>query len=150
LLTTRKHSSQQMEDGLDAGADDYMAKPIKLRELAARVRALLRRPLALTPLKMQTQSVELDSGAGTVSVLGEHLHLQPMEFNLLEFFMRHPNQVFTADALMERVWQDRNAASVGSVRTHIKTLRHKLQEAGTATLIVTTRGRGYKLRQDGA
>jgi DNA-binding response OmpR family regulator len=149
LLTARKHSSQQLEEGLEAGADDYMAKPIRLRELSARVRALLRRPLALTPLRLQVQNVELDSTAGIVSVTGNRLHLQPMEFNLLEFFMRHPNQMFTADALLERVWQDRNTPSVGSVRTHVKTLRHKLQDAGSASLIVTVRGRGYKLIQDG-
>src|ERR1700719_4084891 len=85
LLTTTKHSTDELENGLDAGADDYMAKPIKLRELSARVRALLRRPTQLTRPLLCSHQVELDSVAGTVNVSGQLIHLHPMEFNLLEF-----------------------------------------------------------------
>jgi DNA-binding response OmpR family regulator len=94
---------------------------------------------------LQAQDVILDCGKAIVYVSGKELHLHPMELNLLEFFMKHPNQVFTAEALIDRVWKSRSKASLGSLRTHIKTLRQKLHEMSHATLIVTVRGRGYKL-----
>jgi OmpR-family two-component system manganese-sensing response regulator len=145
LLTSSKHSSEEMERGLGAGADDYMSQPILLRELLARIRALLRRPAAIVGDLLQVDDVILDCISATAFAAGKELHLQPMELNLLEFLMRHPNQVFTADALVDRVWKDRTKASRGSLRTHFKTLRQKLTEMGSDIRIVTVRGRGYKL-----
>lgn len=145
LLTSERHSSEEMEYGLEAGADDYMGKPIKVRELCAKVKALLRRRIVLPSLVLQVKDVTLDIGKGTVFVRGREVHLHPMELNLLEFLMAHENQVFTAEALLDRVWHDRGRASLASVRTHIKTLRHKLESRRDESLIATVRGRGYKV-----
>jgi DNA-binding response OmpR family regulator len=145
MLTAESKSSVQLENGLDAGADDYLVKPVKLRDLNARIRALLRRPPALCSEVLEARHLILDVNQCTVFIHGEELHLHPMELNLLEFFLRHQNHTFTCEALLERVWQGRTNASIGTVRTHIKTLRRKLQEREHGSMIVTVRGRGYKL-----
>ena len=145
LLTSAEESSEAVEKALDAGVDDYMSKPIKLRELSARVRALLRRPTVISGALLVAKDVELNSRDGTVTLSGEPVHLHPMELNLLEFFMRHPNQVFSAELLLERVWPDRTESNTESVRTHIKTLRQKVRSADHSSIIVTVHGRGYKL-----
>lgn len=145
MLTADSKSTVQLENGLEAGADDYLVKPVKLRDLNARIRALLRRPPTLSSQILEARQLILDVSQGTVFIHGEELHLHPMELNLLEFFLRHQNRIFTCEALLERVWQDRCKASVGTVRTHIKTLRRKLQDRRLGSLIVTVRGRGYKL-----
>jgi DNA-binding response OmpR family regulator len=85
-----------------------------------------------------------DTGAGTVTRNDILVHLHPMEFKLLQFFMRHPNQVFSAHALFERVWQKDFGLEEDTVRTHIRTLRRKIDSAGCQSVITTVRGLGYK------
>jgi DNA-binding response OmpR family regulator len=89
----------------------------------------------------------LDPATGTASRSGEELHLRPMVLKLLEFLMRHPGQFFTAEALLERVWQDDSLASLDTVRSHIKLLRRVIDLPGRESIIETERFRGYRLRE---
>jgi DNA-binding response OmpR family regulator len=144
VLTADKHSSSEMQSGLDAGADAYLVKPFEIPDLAAQLRALLRRPI-LQSVKMVTSGgIEMDIAGGTVTRDDIAIHLHPMEFKLLEFLMTHPNQVFSAHALFERVWQKDFGLLEDTVRTHVRTLRQKIDAQGCASIITTVRGLGYK------
>jgi DNA-binding response OmpR family regulator len=143
LMLTSKSSPEEKEKGLDAGADDYLTKPFHPKELSARIRALLRRPQAVAAKVLQVGSVVLDPKTMKVYKNEEEIHLLPKEFSLLELFMRYPNQVFSGDALLDRVWAAESAASLDTVRTYIKTLRKKIDSEGNASLIRTVHGVGY-------
>lgn len=144
LLMAGRHSSEELQNGLDAGADSYLVKPFRLLDMAAQVRALLRRPALRGERVMTSGLVSLDSGAGTVTRNDILVHLHPMEFKLLRFLMAHPNQVFSAHALFERVWQKDFGLMEDTVRTHVRTLRRKIDEVDGASIITTVRGLGYK------
>lgn len=143
LILTAKSTESDKEWGLDCGADDYLVKPFGLRELSARIRALLRR---VSPQRsdniLHVAGLELDPASRRVNRAGVEIHLEPREFSLLEFFMRHPNQVFDADALISRVWDSDSLISPESIRTYIKNLRKKA--GGDQELISTVRGSGYR------
>jgi DNA-binding response OmpR family regulator len=146
LMLTAKSSIEEKETGLDAGADDYLTKPFDARELLARIRALLRRPQAVTASNgLAIGDLALDTKACKLFKAGIELKLLPKEFNLLELFMRYPNQVFSPEALLQRVWTADSAASSDTVRTYIKTLRKKIDSPGTASTIRTVHGVGYCL-----
>jgi len=145
LMLTAKTTVEDKEAGLDAGADDYLTKPFHLKELSARVRALLRRPAPVSGNVLNVRSLVLDTSACRVTKDGHELHLLPKEFSLLEFLMRHPNQVFSADALLDRVWASDTSALPDTVRTHIKTLRKKIDDEDSPSFIRTIHGVGYKL-----
>ncbi|PZM77936.1 MAG: hypothetical protein DKT66_27050 [Candidatus Melainabacteria bacterium] len=144
LLIAGKHSTEELQLGLDAGADGYVVKPFRLQELAAQIRALLRRPMLRSEKVLTSGVVAMDTGAGTVTKNDIMVHLHPMEFKLLRFLMRHPNQVFSAHALFERVWQKDNGIMEDTVRTHVRTLRRKIDAEDCASIITTVRGLGYK------
>lgn len=147
LMLTARTSDDDTANGLDAGADDYLTKPFENKVLAARLRALLRRPpLGSAPVLMAGE-ISFDPVTGTASRSGEELHLRPMVLKLLEFLMRHPGQYFTSEALLARVWHDDSMASSDTVRAHIKLLRRALDEPERPSLIETERHRGYRLRQ---
>jgi DNA-binding response OmpR family regulator len=147
LMLTAKSSIEEKETGLDAGADDYLTKPFDARELLARIRALLRRPQAVSAAKeMHVGNLALDAKSARVYKDGQELKLLPKEFSLLELFMRYPDQVFSSEALLERVWSADSAASFDTVRTYIKTLRKKIDDPGAdSSLIRTVHGVGYCL-----
>ncbi len=145
LMLTAKSSIEEKEVGLDAGADDYLTKPFDPRELLARIRALLRRPQAVSAKDLQVGNLALDPRTAKVFKDGNEIKLLPKEFNLLELFLRYPNQVFSSEALLERVWSADSSASFDTVRTYIKTLRKKIDSPDGASIIRTVHGVGYCL-----
>lgn len=145
LMLTAKSAVEEKEAGLDAGADDYLTKPFHLKELSARIRALLRRHTQSSGSKLKLGDISLDILARKVNLSGNPVHLVPREFSLLEFLMRHPNQVFSAEALLDRVWASDTLASPDTIRTYIKILRKKLGGEGQDSLIRTVHGVGYKI-----
>ena len=144
LLTAGKHSSAELQNGLDAGADAYLVKPFQLSDLAAQLRAMLRRPALRHERMLTSGGISMDTSGGTVTRNDVTIHLHPMEFKLLQFLMSHPNQVFSSHALFERVWQKDFGLLEDTVRTHIRTLRKKIDSEGCASIITTVRGLGYK------
>jgi DNA-binding response OmpR family regulator len=142
LMLTARNAVDDRERGLDSGADDYLCKPFHLKELSARVRALIRRAAGATANVLTAGPVQLDPSARRITKDGVDVHLEPREFALLEFLMRNPNIVFNADALVTRVWETDTEISPDSVRTYIKALRKKLDHK---ELITTLHGLGYRL-----
>lgn len=145
LMLTAKTSNDDIESGLDVGADDYLTKPFENKILAARLRALLRRPaVSLEPL-LTVRDITWDPATGSAKRDGKDLRLRPMVAKLFEFFLRHQGQFFTAEALLERVWHDESMVSLETVKTHIKLLRRAIDTKGCPSLIETERHRGYRL-----
>jgi DNA-binding response OmpR family regulator len=144
VMLTAKDTIDDTEAGLDSGADDYITKPFSLREVSARVRAAVRRNSSASQTLLVAGDLELDPVARSVEKRGRPVHLEPKEFNLLEFFMRHQNQVFSADALIDRVWPSETMVSPDAIRTYIKVLRKKLDDDHGPSLIQNVRGVGYK------
>ena len=144
LMLTGRNKVPQKELGLDTGADDYLTKPFVMSELAARIRALLRRPRQMVKDVLTAQDIILDPANFKVTRAGQAVQLLPVDFALLEFFMRHPNQVFSADALIDRVWHCDKSATLNALRCSVKRLREKLDCDGS--LIETVPKMGYRLR----
>lgn len=144
LMLTGKGEISEKETGLDAGADDYLTKPFDVKELAARLRALLRRPPTAKPSIIKVRDIELDPITAKVTKGGVTIDLPKREFALLEFFMRHPNQIFSAEALLDRVWSSESEATVDALKSCIKRLRKKL-EGDDSEMLKNVHGVGYKL-----
>jgi DNA-binding response OmpR family regulator len=145
LMLTGKDTVTEKEIGFDAGGDDYLTKPFHLKELSARVRALLRRPANLTADTLKAGNIVLDRVKHTVTKDGETVHLARMEFTFLEFLMRHPNQVFSTDKLLERIWTSDSDKSTETIRSTVKKLRNKIDTDGIPSIIQNIHGVGYKL-----
>ena len=143
MLTSRNHVDDKSA-GLDAGADDYLTKPFEQKEFLARVRALLRRPAQFSGKSLKAGQLEMDVANHRVSRGDETIQFLPREFALLEFFMRHPHQVYSAEQLIDRVWLAGEAASPETIRTYIKRLRKKLDLEGHPSMFATVHGVGYK------
>ena len=148
IMLTAKGEAAEKEKGFDYGVDDYVTKPFGVRELAARVRAVLRRPPAIASDVLISGDVELNRSKHTVTKAGVPVKLQPKDFTLLEFFMSNPHQTFSPDVLLTRVWASDSEASVDALRTAIKRIRQAIDTAGgdTAASIIKTVPRvGYTL-----
>ena len=146
LLTARVDESDRIV-GLELGADDYVTKPFSPRELAVRVRTVLRRSAAPTTTlgSIDVGELKLDAGAHRVLRDGEELTLTLKEFDLLWFLASHPRIVFSRDALMERVWGYQSALDTGTVTVHVRRLREKIEPDPThPTHIQTVWGVGYR------
>ncbi len=146
IMLTGKSEISDKTTGLDAGADDYLTKPFNSRELAARIRSLLRRPPQIRSNIVEFDGVTLDPSNFGVVKDGTTTRLQPRDFALLEFFMRHPTEVFDVDALMDRVWKLDSDCSPPAVRMAITRIRKALDREGEESIIENLPRVGYRLR----
>jgi two-component system, OmpR family, response regulator len=135
-------------EALEAGGDDYLVKPFAFAELAARVNALGRRPALSAGAVLRVGDLQMDLSRRTVGRGDRLIELQPREFRLLEYLMRHPGQVVTRTMVLERVWDFHFDPHTTVVETHISRLRSKLdQKDSEASLIETVPGAGWRLRE---
>jgi two-component system response regulator MprA len=146
MLTARAEVDSRVA-GLDAGADDYLAKPFALAELLARLRALLRRAGSDAGGRLRFADLELDPGTREVTRGGDPIELTRTEFSLLELFLRNPRQVLTRSIIFERVWGFDFGPTSNSLDVYIGYLRRKTEVGGKPRLIHTVRGVGYALRE---
>jgi len=145
LILTAKSTMAAKEEGLDCGADDYLTKPCDLRELSARVRALLRRPLTGPVVELKAGPIKLDTNARTASKDGKSLKLFPKEFILLEVLMRHKGQVLSSETIVSHVWGMESEITPETVRSHVKSLRKKIDSVSYPSIITTVHGMGYTI-----
>ena len=145
IMLTARADIADKEHGLDMGADDYLTKPFNPKELSARIRALLRRPHQVQDNVRKVGNFTLDPGSFRVTRDGKEIQLLPKEFALLEFFMRHPGQVFSLETLLDRLWSTDSEASPETVRVHLTRLRGKIDTEGSPSIIRTIHRVGYKL-----
>jgi two-component system OmpR family response regulator len=137
-------------EGLEAGGDDYLVKPFALAELLARVNALARRPPSQeVRTELAVADLRLDLLKRTVSRAGRRIDLQPREFQILEYLLRHAGRVVTRTMLLESVWDFHFDPKTNIVETHVSRLRGKIDRGHGVELIHTIRGAGYVLREPG-
>ena len=148
LLLTALGGIDDRVEGLEAGADDYLVKPFAFAEMLARVNALARRP---PPQEVRTElsiaDLKLDLMKRTVSRGGRRIELQPREYQILEFLLRHAGRVVTRTMLLESVWDFHFDPKTNIVETHMSRLRGKVDRGHGRELIHTVRGAGYVLRE---
>ncbi|NED97301.1 response regulator transcription factor [Phytoactinopolyspora alkaliphila] len=145
VMLTAKTDTVDVVVGLESGADDYVVKPFKPKELVARVRARLRRTEEPKPETLQIADVTIDVAGHSVKRNGQLVSLTPLEFDLLACLARRPWQVFTREELLEKVWGYRHATDTRLVNVHVQRLRSKIEtDPERPEIVVTVRGVGYK------
>lgn len=149
LLLTARNQVDDRVQGLDAGADDYLNKPFAFPELLARLRALFRRPPLQTNTVLQVSDLEIDTARHEVRRAGRLIELSPREFALIEYLMRHPEQVLTRTQIAEHIWNFDFSNESNVVDVYIGYLRRKIGWNASQPLIHTVRGVGYRLSARG-
>jgi two-component system response regulator MtrA len=145
VMLTAKTDTVDIVLGLESGADDYVVKPFKPKELVARIRARMRRTEPEPAEQLSIGEVSIDVPAHQVLRGGEQIALTPLEFDLLVALARKPRQVFTREVLLEQVWGYRHAADTRLVNVHVQRLRSKVErDAEHPEVVLTVRGVGYK------
>ena len=145
VMLTAKTDTVDVVVGLESGADDYIVKPFKPKELVARVRARMRRNDDALPVTLTIGDLTIDVSGHQVTRDGLALSLTPLEFDLLVCLARRPGQVFTREVLLQEVWGYRHAADTRLVNVHVQRLRAKIEhDPEDPTMVVTVRGVGYK------
>jgi DNA-binding response OmpR family regulator len=145
LLLTARDSVDDRVQGLDSGADDYLVKPFAMRELLARLRALLRRQQPYQPGRLEMGSLIVDPSAHTVEREGQPIDLTPKEFALLEYLLYHPGQVVTRDMIEQHIWNYDFECESNVIDVYIRRLRRKIDDPFAVKLLTTVRGIGYRL-----
>lgn len=148
IFLTGNNKLEAMEQALDAGADDYIAKPFNIRELYARLKTILKRRTGAYINALTVAGVTLHPDSGKLEANGKSLVLRNKEIAILECLMRHPNVTYTSKELLDAVWPADAAPSTSSVRVWMNFLRNKLAELGAEGLITTLVGAGYVIRDD--
>ena len=145
LLLTARDSINDRVQGLDYGADDYLVKPFAMRELLARLRALLRRKHPYTSNRLEIGDLVVDPVTHSVEREERSIDLTPKEFALLEYFMYHPNQVVTREMIEQHIWNYDFECSSNVIDVYVRRLRRKIDDPFESKLLATIRGIGYRL-----
>lgn len=146
IVLTARTETENKVDLLLSGADDYLVKPFSFEELSARVHALLRRPVESAPTVLKIHDIELNPVERRVRRGEKEIHLTLKEFGLLEYFMRHPNQVVNREDLLSHLWDFNYTSFSNVVDVHVKNLRKKLGDRNGTSILETVWGIGYRLR----
>jgi DNA-binding response OmpR family regulator len=147
LMLTARDTIADKVMGLDAGADDYLVKPFDLDELSARIRALSRRGMEIRSSILTHGDLHIDPATREVCYGDRLLSLTPKEYTILDYLLRHPQEVITKSALLDKLWEFDRLSGAETVKTHLTNLRRKLKEVGCKTdPIKTVYGIGYRLR----
>src|SRR6476469_273376 len=149
LMLTSRDAAEDVVRGLNAGADDYLAKPFPFEVLLARIRALCRRGGAERLEVLRYGALALDRLRHVATVNHQRLDLTPKEYQLLEYFLLHPEEVVRRTTLLEKVWEMHFDPESNVVDVHVGNLRRKLSEAAKEQLLTTVRGVGFSLRRGG-
>lgn len=145
ILLTARDDEEDKVKGLEVGSDDYITKPFSPKELIARIRAVLRRTGKLSATDTITLGdLVLDIGQHRFSIAGQHVEISPTEFRMIQFFMTHPDKMFSRSQLLDQIWGRSVFIEERTIDVHIRRLRKILDEYGRGDLLQTVRGFGYK------
>jgi two-component system response regulator QseB len=148
-MLTARGGLEDRVTGLDAGADDYMVKPVEIEELAARLRALFRRPGSRTPTIIEAGRLQLDVASRAARIGEIEMDFSRRETDLLELLMRHAGTVVHRDVIENALYSYREPVTPNAVEAAVSRLRRKLEDAGLSGALHTIRGIGYMLKDNG-
>ena len=147
LILSARDTVEDRVKGLDQGANDYLVKPFAFAEFLARLRVLLRRDLSGRELVLRAGGLEMDLLGRRVTLAGTELDLTGREYELLEYLLRHKNEVVTRDMIAQDVWKEKTGSMTRIIDVYINALRKKVDRVGRPSLIQTVRGVGYALKE---